>query len=251
VAPLVSVLVSVVPLWLRFPRPAEGWSVGRGGVVVHRAHGASRRGLPARLGSLRCVSHDPKAGRRRLVDMSPDIGVVPWAPPRPPQAALEYEQTFPIGEDVEWVQRIGYDELGRVADWAVVQKRRVSGAWRRVAVYDACHGKGMHVHLYDRSEAIIVALPDDTMGYVFDRLRDAGGAAALAVLDGDQVWSIAIMWPASAARREVAREDDSVTQIHRNSRADMFMAYLERTRTVVVVQYVAARLVDQGELQLT
>lgn len=101
-----------------------------------------------------------------------------------------------------------------------------------------------------RTQTIIVVLPDDHMGYIFDRLRDAGGFATVAMPRGDGAWEIAVMWPASAARLAVAEEDDTVSQIHEHSRADMFFDYLARVRTTVV-QCVAAQLVDQGELQLS
>jgi hypothetical protein len=65
----------------------------------------------------------------------------------------------------------------------------------------------------------------------------------------DGAWEIALMWPASAARLEVAEEDDAVSQIHEHSRADMFFEYLARVGTTVV-QQVAAQLVDQGQLEL-
>ena len=101
----------------------------------------------------------------------------------------------------------------------------------------------------DHVQTIIVVLPDDTMGYVFDRLREAGGVGALALLEGEEVSKIAMLWPASPARVEVAREDDSIAKIHRDSPVEMFFDLLERVHTTVV-QCVAAQLVDQGKLQL-
>jgi len=88
------------------------------------------------------------------------------------------------------------------------------------------------------------------MGYVFDRLWEAGRVGALALLRGEQVSRIAILWPASPARVAVAEEDDSIAQIHLDSPVGMFFDYLERVRTMVV-QCVAAQLVDEGDLQLT
>jgi len=72
-----------------------------------------------------------------------------WAPELPPELPW-YEQIFPISERVSYRQRLGEDAYGRLAEWAVVQMRRVEDQWQRVAVYDICHGKGVHVHLYDR-----------------------------------------------------------------------------------------------------
>ena len=34
----------------------------------------------------------------------------------------------------------------------MIQRRGSGDSARRVAVYDACHGKGMHVHRYDGEE---------------------------------------------------------------------------------------------------
>ncbi|MGH3936244.1 MAG: hypothetical protein ACRDS1_14925, partial [Pseudonocardiaceae bacterium] len=93
-----------------------------------------------------------KAGARRLVDMSaatakPDQ---PWTPDLPPDDP--WIQTFLISEDARYTQRLGYDEQGRLAEWAVIQSRHRNGQWQRVAVYDICHGKGVHVHLFNRQE---------------------------------------------------------------------------------------------------
>ncbi len=88
------------------------------------------------------------------------------------------------------------------------------------------------------------------MGYIFDRLRDAGGAAVVAMPRRDGAWEIALMWPASAARLEVAEEDDALPQIHEHSPANMFFEYLARVH-MTVSQLVAARLVDQGEPRVT
>jgi hypothetical protein len=104
----------------------------------------------------------------------------------------------------------------------------------------------------DQPQTIIVALPDDSMGYVFDRLGEAGCVGALALLKGEEASQIAILWPASPARVAVAEEDDSIAQIHLDSPVGMFFDYLERVRTTVVVRRVAAQLVDDaGDLQLT
>lgn len=44
------------------------------------------------------------------------------------------------------------DDHDRITEWAVTQIRKLSGRWRRVAVYDTCHNKGIHVHFYNRSD---------------------------------------------------------------------------------------------------
>ena len=100
----------------------------------------------------------------------------------------------------------------------------------------------------DHAQTIIVALPDDTMGYVFDHLREAGGVAALALVRDSDVAELAICWPASPARVAVAEEDDSLAHIHRDSPVEMFFDYLAKVHTAVV-HCVAAQLVDQDKLR--
>lgn len=87
---------------------------------------------------------------------------------------------------------------------------------------------------------IIVVLPDDTMGYVFDHLVDSCGV--LAMPDGDSL-DVAVFTPASAARIAVAVEDDAVAKIHRDSTASMLFTYLRMVDRIVVIEQVSARLV--------
>lgn len=98
-------------------------------------------------------------------------------------------------------------------------------------------------------QTIIPALPDDTVSYVLDRLREAGGTAVLVML-AEQRFQIAVLLPASAARIAVAEEDDTVTPVHEDCHVDMFFDYLTQVGTAIVKR-VAAKLVDQGPLQLT
>jgi hypothetical protein len=93
-------------------------------------------------------------------------------------------------------------------------------------------------------QTVIIALPDDRMGYVFDQLRDAGGAAALVLAEPrDKPVRMAFMWPPSPARRAVAAEEGTVSQIHEDSPVGLFFDYLEHVRSVVVQPCVAAQLV--------
>lgn len=87
-----------------------------------------------------------KAAERRR----PTLGILPepWAPDLPAEEP-PYEQTFAISAEARYIQRFGQDAYGRLVEWAVIQERRVDGRWLRVAVYDTCHGKGVHVHHYD------------------------------------------------------------------------------------------------------
>lgn len=98
-------------------------------------------------------------------------------------------------------------------------------------------------------QMIIPALPDDTVGYVLDRLREAGGMAVLVML-AEQGFQIAVLLPASPARIAVAEEDDTVIPVHEDCHVDMFFDYLAQVGTAIVKR-VAAKFVDQGPLQLT
>lgn len=122
-----------------------------------------------------------KAGERRLVDMNtaakPEQA---WAPDLPPEDS--WVQTFLINEDARYTQRLGFDERGRLVEWAVVQSRRRNGRWQRAAVYDICHGKGVHVHLFNQQETEFTETylrpvtsykdVEDGLDHVLDRLSD-------------------------------------------------------------------------------
>jgi len=94
---------------------------------------------------------------------------------------------------------------------------------------------------------IIPALSDDTVGYVLDRLEDAGGNAVLVLLT-EEKFQIAALLPASPARIAVAKEDGTLTPVHEDCHVDMFLDYLAQFGTVVI-RRVTAKLVDQGRLQ--
>jgi hypothetical protein len=100
-----------------------------------------------------------------------------------------------------------------------------------------------------RASTIIAALPDDTMGYVWDRLKECeptSGPAALGVFENDE-WRIALMWKASSARVEVAQEDRQFADIDDASEVSMFLDCLVQERTLVI-RRVAARLLEPPEL---
>ncbi len=90
----------------------------------------------------------------------------------------------------------------------------------------------------------IIALPDDTMGYVFDRLEEAGCRAVLISPHGES-FLVALLWPATRARVEVAEEDDSLAAINDQVNVEFFFEYLQQQPGTVVARRVAARLVDQ------
>lgn len=100
-----------------------------------------------------------------------------------------------------------------------------------------------------RQQTIISTLPDDTVGYVLDRLQEAGGTAILVLLT-DRELHIAALQPASDARIAVAEEDDSITEVHEDSQVEMIFNYLAQMGTVVIKR-VTAKLVAHGTLQLS
>lgn len=93
-------------------------------------------------------SRKRKSGERRLANMGVGDPGHTWVPELEPEWP-PWEQTFPISEDARYVQKFANDEYGRLTEWAVVQMRRDGDRWRRVAVYDICHGKGVHLHLFN------------------------------------------------------------------------------------------------------
>jgi hypothetical protein len=91
-----------------------------------------------------------KAGERRLIDMNqmPRQLRGPWTPQEKADGD-PWVDTFLINENARYKQRISYDRIDRIVEWAVIQQKRDASGWRTVAVYDTCHGKGVHKHLYD------------------------------------------------------------------------------------------------------
>lgn len=151
---------------------------GRLGVleIARRVRAADRtravgRGPQHGYRSLSAVSPNRKAGDRRLVDMSATTGPEqPWAPNLPVVDLESY--TFLIGVHTRCTQSLGHDELGRLAEWAVIQSRFINGQWQRVAVYDTCHRKGVHVHLYDQRE---IEFTETRLDLVISSYKDVEG----------------------------------------------------------------------------
>jgi hypothetical protein len=92
-----------------------------------------------------------KAGDRRLVQMSELVADQPWYPELPP--VDPYSESYLINETTKIIQKLGHDERERLAEWAVIQQKLCNGEWKTVAVYDNCHFKGVHRHLYNRDGA--------------------------------------------------------------------------------------------------
>ncbi len=90
---------------------------------------------------------------------------------------------------------------------------------------------------------VVVALPDDPMGYVLARLDEAGGAGVVALERGEDL-ELAVLWPASPARAQVAAEDDTLAVVHDDSPVSMFFDLL-RIDGMAVVSRHAARIIDQ------
>ncbi len=115
-----------------------------------RARTPTWRGSSARLHYCPPMPLNRKAGNRRLVDMSAvaELADRAWEPDLP--AVDFYVQSFLIGEAARYIQRLDYDERERLVEWAVIQLRLRNGRWLDVALYDTCHGKGVHKHLFNR-----------------------------------------------------------------------------------------------------
>lgn len=123
-----------------------------------------------------------KAGDKRLVNMSAAAELEQaWAPDLP--AVDSYRLTFLLSASARYVQRLECDERDRVVEWAVIQSRLRNDRWQQVAVYDICHGKGMHVHLFNRQGEeftevrlrSIVSYEDveDGLDYALDRVIES------------------------------------------------------------------------------
>jgi hypothetical protein len=91
-----------------------------------------------------------KAGLRRLAEMSAEPTQTAWQPEEPPGPPWDHEMF--LNENVKLIQSLRYDDRDRLVEWAVIQQAKRDGVWRKVAVYDNCHGKGVHRHLCDRAE---------------------------------------------------------------------------------------------------
>jgi hypothetical protein len=97
------------------------------------------------------TSFNRKAGDRRLADMSDEpMGTLVWEPDLP--KLYTFEEEFPVSETATYRVRMDFDQRDKIVEWAVIQLKRRGDRWTRVAVYDMCHGKGVHVHRYDSCE---------------------------------------------------------------------------------------------------
>lgn len=124
-----------------------------------------------------------------------------------------------------------------------------------VAQYDNCHSKGLHVHLFNRQEEEFTQLTiRPVQSYTdaeeaLDYVQEAGGTAVVAMAADDGTCKIAALWPASEARLAVAKEGDTITDVHEGTHVDMFFDYLTHIGTTAVVRRSTARLVSTGPLQ--
>jgi hypothetical protein len=91
-----------------------------------------------------------KAGDRRLADMSMVEQTTEWRPEF--ESLTEWSQRFPISDLARYLLRLHCDERNRLVRFEVIEEQLVTGQWRRIAVYDMCHHKGLHRHLYGRYE---------------------------------------------------------------------------------------------------
>jgi hypothetical protein len=125
--------------------------------MARRIRSADRTRIPRRGQHHGCTTLCPMSPRRinyrRLVEMSataePDQ---PSAPATDLPTTHTYPFTITVGENDRYIQRLECDEQDRLVEFAVIQQRYRNGRWQRVALYDVCHDKGLHLHLYDRRE---------------------------------------------------------------------------------------------------
>jgi hypothetical protein len=99
---------------------------------------------------------------------------------------------------------------------------------------------------FESTQAVVIALPDDTMGYVFERLSESGGVGTIALVDEGRVVGMVVLYPASQARIEVAVEDDARWRIHDDTKVDFFLQGLREAHKDVVVSRTGstARLIE-------
>ena len=98
------------------------------------------------------MKHNRAAGDRRLAKMTASIDDWGSASPGDLPKVEDWEQEFPLSRTAAYSQKLGFNERGQLVEWAVVQLRLTNDRKRRVAVYDSCHGKGVHVHFFDCNE---------------------------------------------------------------------------------------------------
>lgn len=96
-------------------------------------------------------------------------------------------------------------------------------------------------------QTIIIALPDDTMGYVFARLRDAHCRAVIALAD-DGLFQLAVVEPASLAQITAASTGDDLVGVGDEATADMFFGVLAMEGTLIVKATFAAKMIDDGKM---
>lgn len=101
--------------------------------------------------------------------------------------------------------------------------------------------------------SILVALPDDTMGTVFERLKDYDNCANLIVPDRES-FTIALFYRGEVEGYASPRRDDDDCPIHEDSEVSMFIAYLEEVRRPISCHLAApncnVELIDQGRPEL-
>lgn len=124
---------------------------------TQRVRSADRTCIPGRGRHHGCTTLCPMSPRRtnyrRLVDMSAAAEPEhPWTPDSDPPETHTYPFIITVSDTGRYIQRLECDERDRLVEWAVIQQRFRNGRWYDVAIYDMCHRKGVHLHLYDRQE---------------------------------------------------------------------------------------------------
>jgi hypothetical protein len=130
---------------------------------------------PRDLGRSSSRSNMPRRGR-------PQHGCTTLSAVSPWNRKAGDRLTSPLSERARYIQRLDYDKRERLVEWAVIQSRLTNGGWQHVAVYDICHGKGVHVHLFNRREEEFTEVRlrsvtsykdvEDGLDYVVDRVLE-------------------------------------------------------------------------------
>ena len=94
--------------------------------------------------------------------------------------------------------------------------------------------------------SFIAALPDDPMGYVFDRLGEVGHSAVVVVSEGGHM-RCAVVHPTPNDRAQRVKSDD-VAPVHDDSSVGMFLDYLDKVGTLVT-RRIEAAIMDSEQLQ--
>lgn len=96
-------------------------------------------------------------------------------------------------------------------------------------------------------QTIIIALPEDTMGYVLARLRDAHGRGVVALADRG-LFQLAVVEPASQDQIKAADEENDLLCVGDGATAAFFFEVLAMKHTMIFKAAFAAKMIDDGKM---